>query len=145
MQTLITNRRTLMRSSAWTIPAVLLVTAAPAYATSLITTPEPTCVPEGCRRPGEGKNTKDYFVYPGHPDGTEIITVVVDGREATKTNHGWLAAGLPDSRIRRSVIIVLDTDPASTEPLDTHYYEWTGVVEFPVCKHTVTTEIIEVP
>lgn len=121
------NRRNLLKATAWSIPAVTLATAAPAYATS--TTPAvPDVSPVACRRPGLGKDTKDYFLRTKHRDGVVVFSVLINGRLAAPTPHGWGVFKQKDSRLKRSVTITYAV-AGSHKTL-----RWTGEVEFPVCK-----------
>ena len=109
------NRRTLL----WAAPAVTIATAAPAFATSTVV---PLVAPVGCKRPGVGKHTKDYYVQPHPRPGVVVLTVHIDGQEATPTAHGWEAKGFGDSRRHRAVTVTTD------------HGDWTDVLAFDVCK-----------
>lgn len=115
------SRRGVLRTAAWSVPAVVVATAAPAFATSVKLPPEyPLCaVPTACKLPGKGHNTKDYeiglVVYPG----VHISQVLVDGKAAVKKDGRWFIGGFKDSRSLRTVRVVA-SDGAF----------WEGMVKF---------------
>lgn len=124
------TRRGVIRGAAWTAPAIVLAASAPAFATSTDPVdPIPELDPVSCRRPGEGKNTKDYYVRTRHRDEVVVLTVLIGGREAVAGNHGWEVLGFKDSRIKRPVVITytLAGDPATI-------LRWSNEMTFPVCK-----------
>ena len=108
------SRRTVLATAAWSVPAVALATAAPAFATS---TTVPLVAAKGCKRPGVG-----YYVQPHPRPGVMVLDVHIDGRKGTPTVHGWEVLGVGDSRRHRAVTITTDEG------------DWTGMVAFDVCE-----------
>lgn len=54
------TRRTVIKTSAWSVPAVAIASAAPAFATS---TQPLACVPMGCKYPGKSWGSKCKHSY----------------------------------------------------------------------------------
>lgn len=73
------RRRTLVAGTAWAIPAVAVVGAAPAFAAS------PVCVggvcisvQEACKHPGEGQHDKEYhFTFKFCNNGSQTLVLAV--------------------------------------------------------------------
>lgn len=113
------TRRTVLRTAAWTAPAVTIAVAAPAFATSL--TPF-TCKPTGCKGPGSGGKTKDYFLTPGCGTSAVVVGVSIDGKTATLVGDQWVLRNQADSQANLSVTITSKTGQT-----------WTGTVKFLPC------------
>lgn len=110
------TRRTIVRGAAWTVPIIATMGVAPAFAASA-----PICRPTGCKGPGDGGNTKDYYLTPGC-DQT-VTTVWIDNELATRLEDGrWKVTGKGDSRRDRPVRIVATAG------------DWSGPVAFPPCE-----------
>lgn len=82
------TRRGFLKAAAWTVPAVTVVAAAPAYATSLIEPTPPTtgCTISGTRikKPGRGKG-RNRWVYQLDIRCTgRTESVIVRGKPATR-------------------------------------------------------------
>lgn len=118
------NRRNLL----WSVPVVSVAAASPAFATST-QDPTPDCAPVGCKRPGEGQNTKDYYVRTKHRDGVVVLAVLIGGRAAYVSDHGWETRRFKDSRAKRDVVVTytLASNPGKK-------LQWSGEVFFPPCK-----------
>ena len=114
-----TTRRSILKTTAWTTPAVMVATAAPAFATSDPTPPPVECEPVGCKRPGKPRR-KSYYLTPGCD--SQVLAVHIDGRRAELTDHGWAIHDQGDSRHALPVVI---TTSAGT---------WAGAVAFPPCQ-----------
>ena len=114
------TRRTVLRAAAWTAPAVSIAVAAPAFATASNSI---ECKPTGCKAPGEGTVTKDYYLSPGCGPLAEILAVTIGGSTATLVGDQWVVYGQPDSEAFLPVTITFSGGQT-----------WTGSVKFPPCK-----------
>lgn len=112
------TRRTVLRAAAWTAPAVSIAVAAPAYASA--STPF-ECKPTGCKAPGAGAGTKDFFVSPGCNESL-VASVYIDDKLATHEGNQWVLRAQKDSGTWRTVTI---TSQAGEK--------WTGPVQFGPC------------
>ena len=102
-----TDRRTVVRGAAWTVPVIAVASAVPAFAASQAIDCGPTAE---CKLPGEGSNTKDYVVRTNCTSTTPIVELdvfdnvkkvwipAVDNGDGT-----WTAPGFNDSRRDRQV------------------------------------------
>lgn len=106
------SRRGLLAATAWSVPTVMVASAAPAFAVS---EPEPPSACSGTgwyKDPGEGQTSKSYFVVIDCDGGSPVHTVQIFDdkpqvwRVATKQPDGsWGAPGFNDSRRTRQVML----------------------------------------
>lgn len=117
------------RSILWSAPVISVAVAAPAFAKSPLPDPIPDCAPVGCKKPGLGKNTKDYYVRTKHRDDVVVLAVLIGGRAAYMSDHGWETRGFKNSRAKRDVVVTytLASNPGKN-------LQWSGEVSFPPCK-----------
>ena len=120
------TRRTVLRAAAWSAPAVVIATAAPAFAASTPGNPDvPVCVPKGCKFPGRSnkERIKSYRLAPGCLDEM-IESVTINGKPAVPDGRGnWWLRDQPNSK--------------SPLPVTIHFVdgqEWIGTVKFLPCK-----------
>ena len=117
-----TNTQLTRRTILWSVPAVTVAAAAPAYATS--TEPALQCAPVGCKRPGVGGNTKDYFLESiSCSQDLTPLSVLIGTKAAEKGEHGWAIYGQGDSEAKLPVQIVFEGGAT-----------WSGEVKFNPCK-----------
>ena len=118
MKNINTDRRTLVKAAAWSVPAVTVVAAAPAFAASTT----PTCKPTGCKFPGRSnkKKVKSYRLETGC--GAEVKAVFIDGKSATWDGRFWWLRDQSDSRSPLPVAIHFKDDTV-----------WNGGVKFLPC------------
>lgn len=91
------SRRGLLKTAAWTAPAVALATAAPAFASSHVE-PEPECEVKGWRtnhghkeHPEPKPGTHHYHLLVGCGD-EEVVEVTIAGITASRDTEGaWVA------------------------------------------------------
>lgn len=94
-----TSRRTLVKGVAWSVPVVSMAATAPAFAASAL-----GCTPTAYKKPGRGKNRKDYVLRPGC--NYDVTCVWIDGKAATRRADGtWIVSDQPNSRAKLTVII----------------------------------------
>lgn len=113
------SRRSVVRTAAWSVPAVAVVTAAPAFAASTT----PTCKPTGCKFPGRSnkKKVKSYRLETGC-GAAEVKAVFINGKTAIWDGRFWWLRDQSDSR--------------SPLPVAIHFKDgtvWNGVVKFLPC------------
>ena len=115
------TRRTIIRSAAWSIPAITAVSAVPAFATS---GEAPVCDPKGCKFPGRSnkKHIKSYRLETGC--GTaEVKSVTINGYTAEWDGRYWWLRDQPNSKSPLPVSIQFANGTS-----------WNGVVKFLPCK-----------
>lgn len=100
------NRRTFTKAVGWTTPAVVLSTAAPAFAASQ------SCRPFAeCKKPGASQDkTKTYVVVTncGASDAN-VLSITVDGQPAKAIGGGrFETVEFKDSRNFREVVVTFN-------------------------------------
>ena len=114
------SRRTIVRGAAWSLPAVTVVAAVPAFAAS---SDPATCSPTGCKFPGDGPHTKDYAVTLNCSGYGTAVQVLIDGQQAEEADPGvWLVKGQPDSQAKLMVQVFF-----------ADHRTWDGLVMFKPC------------
>lgn len=113
------TRRTVLTAAAWTVPAIAVAKAAPAFATSITDPPALKCEPVGHKLPGRVR-AHTYRLALGCGTGVRALAVWIGGQEATAhpTDGTW-SVERRDSRSTLDVHIVA-----------TGYAPWSGVVAF---------------
>lgn len=93
------SRRTITKGAAWAVPAVPLIVATPAYASSC----EPVFEfsPDSCRCPGAGLNDKEYFIRICNtvecpdPDGVVYVSIRANTGPEPKEKFSEEAIAVP--------------------------------------------------
>ena len=100
------NRRSILKAAAWSVPAITIAKATPAFATS----GTPSCTILGWHKDaGEGQADKDYYVVATCVDGDILSIHIYDDvnqvwRLAERlSDDTWVAYGFNDSRNKRRV------------------------------------------
>ena len=107
------NRRNILTVAAWSIPAITLAGAAPAYATS--TEPELPpleCEPKGNRSSRISKVHKvwDYHLKPGCTDEIECVWIAGIAADYEQTNKRWSVPDFDWDTIREQEVHVQTKD-----------------------------------
>jgi len=93
------TRRTALRGAAWSVPAVTVVVAAPAYAVASNTTPTATATDTGSTRDGAKLSLKSQLQAAAGPQaitGLKAVVTVSEGTIASVTTPaGWTLSGTP--------------------------------------------------
>lgn len=107
------ERRTLLKTAAWSAPAVALAATAPSFATSEVPAPEPVCdvtawrINHGHKPKKRQSGTHHYFVIPSCT--STVRAVWIAGKEATRHPSGvWVVPNLRGG-VNQNVRVLTDS------------------------------------
>lgn len=110
------TRRTVMKSAAWTVPAIAIAAPAPAYATSQGTN-KVRCY---WKEPGKGQNNNNSYYVSGEniagvvfsiDDGTIIAGAHLMSNEG---GYAWGIQGLDNARSPMNAVVTFNNGKAET-------------------------------